>query len=73
MPVRDKDRFEEIMGEVKDLVDEAAGLCTGTAAGQASSYWVPWIHGSIDNNTGCGPMCTMQDSLDDEADEDEGE
>ena len=73
MPVNNSYRFEEIMGEIEDLVDEAYGLCEGHAASQARSYWVPWMKGSIHNGTGCGPMCTMQDSLDDEPDEDDDE
>jgi hypothetical protein len=64
MPISDRSRFHDIMQEITDLVSEARGLCTGTEREHAEGYWAPLIRGSVESDTGYGPMITMEDTYD---------
>ena len=67
----DKDRFEEIIYEMKDLVDEAICLVPPEARDRARSYWYAHIVTSLneDHEYAAGSMCSMQNTLDEWEDE----
>lgn len=73
----DKHRFEEIIGEIKELLEEAFDLVPEHARARAESYWYSQIAVALDDDHGYlgGSMCSMQDTLEDfdEVDEDEEE
>lgn len=62
----ERDRFEEIMGEIEELADQARQIIQGKFGGQsmiykrATSYWFPWITSNV---RGGGSMTTMEDTL----------
>ena len=64
----DSARFEDIMVQISDLVNEAYELIpSGTGAkSRAGSYWLPHILGAISNDSGYlgGSAHNMQDTLD---------
>lgn len=74
----DSDRFEEIIDDIKGLIEEAISLVPDYAKARAESYWYAQISMALNENHdyigGC--MCSMQDTLeefndiDDEDDED---
>ena len=75
----DKNRFEEIIGEIKDLLEEALDLVPeGMSRSRADSYWYAHMIVNVTEDHGYmgGSMCSMQDTLeefndiDDEDDED---
>jgi len=71
-----RDRFEEIIGEIKELLNEAIDLVPeGFARCRAQSYWYPHITTALDDDHEYmgRSMCTMQDTLEefDEEEEDE--
>ena len=69
----DKYRFEEIIGEIKELLEEAFNLVPeGSARARAKSYWYGNMIVNVDEDHGFmgGSMCSMQDSLE-EFDEEE--
>jgi len=72
-----KYRFEEIIGEMKELLREAIDLVPEHARAQARSYWFAHISMNLDDSHGYmgGSMCSMQDTLEefDYEDEEEGE
>jgi len=68
-----RDRFEEIIGEIKELLNEAIDLVPeGFARCRAQSYWYPHITTALDDDHEYigGSMCTMEDTLN-EFDEEE--
>ena len=72
----DKNRFEEIIGEIKELLDEALDLVPeGFARSRAESYWYGnmIVNETDDHGYMGGSMCSMQDTLEefDEEEEDE--
>ena len=72
----DKHRFEEIIGEIKELLEEAFDLVPEHARARAESYWYSQITVALDDDHGYlgGSMCSMQDTLeefDEEYEEDE--
>ena len=72
----DKNRFEEIMVEIKELLDEALELVPeGFARSRAQSYWYGnmIVNVTDDHDYMGGSMCSMQDTLEefDEEEEDE--
>ena len=73
----DKHRFEEIIGEIKELLEEAFDLVPEHARARAESYWHSQITVALDDDHGYmgGCMCSMQDTLEEfnEIDEDEEE
>tara|TARA_B100000035_G_scaffold308280_1_gene312701 strand:- start:186 stop:422 length:237 start_codon:yes stop_codon:yes gene_type:complete len=74
----DKNRFEEIIGEIKELLEEALGLVPdGISRSRAESYWYGNMIVNVTNDHGYmgGSMCSMQDTLEefDEIDEDKEE
>ena len=71
----DKNRFEEIIVEIKDLLDEALDLVPdGLARSRAESYWYSNMIVNVTDDHGYmgGSMCSMQDTLE-EFDEEEDE
>ena len=74
----DKNRFEEIICEIRGLLDEALELVPdGIARSRAESYWYGNMIVNVTDDHGYmgGSMCSMQDTLEefDEIDEDEEE
>ena len=72
----DKNRFEEIIGEIRELLDEALDLVPeGIARSRAESYWYGNMIVNVTDDHGYmgGSMCSMQDTLEefDEEEEDE--
>ena len=73
----DKQRFEEIIGEIKELLEEAIDLVPeGITRSRAKSYWYAHmiVNVSDDHEYMSSSMHSMQDTLeefDDEDDEDE--
>lgn len=75
----DKHRFEEIIGKIKVLLDEALELVPeGISKSRAKSYWYAHMVVNIDEDHEymSGSMCSMQDTLEefdeiDEVDEEE--
>ena len=72
----DKYRFEEIIGEIKELLEEALDLVPeGSARARAKSYWYGNMIVNVDEDHGfmASSMCSMQDTLEefDEIDEEE--
>ena len=67
----DKDRFEEIIGEIKSLVEEAICLVPSEGSDRARSYWYAHIVTSLDEDHeyAAGSMCSMQNTLDEWEDE----
>ena len=73
-----KYRFEEIIGEIKELLEEALDLVPeGMARSRAESYWYGNMIVNVNEDHGYmgGSMCSMQDTLEefDEIDEEEEE
>ena len=73
----DKYRFEEIIGEIKELLEEAFDLVPEHARDRAESYWFAHISMALDEDHGYvgSSMCSMQDTAEefDYEDEDEEE
>ena len=74
----DKQRFEEIIGEIRELLNEALGLVPeGYSRSRAASYWYAHmiINVTDDHDYMGGCMVGMQDTLEDfdEIDEEEKE
>ena len=74
----DKYRFEEIIGEIKELLEEAFDLVpAGSARARAKSYWYGNMIVNVDEDHGFmgSSMCSMQDTLEefDEAEEEDEE
>ena len=72
----DKERFEEIIGEIKELLEEAIDLVPeGIARSRAESYWYGNMIVNVNDDHGYmgRSMCSMQDTLEefDEEVEDE--
>lgn len=72
----DRERFEEIIGEIKELLEEAIDLVPeGIAHSRAESYWYGNMIVNVNDDHGYmgGSMCSMQDTLEefDEEVEDE--
>ena len=73
----DKQRFEEIIGEIKELLEEAIDLVPeGITRSRAKSYWYAHmiVNVSDDHEYMSSSMHSMQDTLeefDDEDDEDD--
>ena len=68
----DKYRFEEIICEIKELLEEAIDLVPDHARARAESYWYAHISMALDEDHGYmgGSMCSMQDTIE-EWDEEE--
>ena len=71
-----KYRFEEIIGEIKELLEEAFDLVPeGSARARAKSYWYGNMIVNVDEDHGFmgSSMCSMQDTLEefDEYEEEE--
>lgn len=71
----DKYRFAEIIGEIKELLEEAIDLVPEHAKDRAESYWFAHISIALDEDHGYvgGSMCSMQDTLEEFDYEDEEE
>ena len=72
----DKHRFEEIICEIKELLDEALDLVPdGIARSQAETYWYGNMIVNVTDDHGYmgGSMCSMQDSLKEFSEEEEDE
>ena len=74
----DKNRFEEIIGEIQELLNEALDLVPeGYARSRAESYWYAHMIVNVTEDHGYmgGSMCSMQDTLEefDEVDEEDEE
>lgn len=72
----DKQRFEEIIGKIKELLEEAIELVPeGHIRSRAQSYWyASMIMNVTDTHEYMGgSMCSMQDTLEEFYDEDEEE
>ena len=72
----DKCRFEEIIGEIKELLNEALDLVPeGVSRSRAESYWYAHMIVNVTEDHGymSGSMCSMQDTLEefDEVEEEE--
>lgn len=74
-----RDRLEEILDEMKDLVAEAGRMVRGTpAASRAEAYWIAQVRCALDEDHSYlgGSMCTMADTveeLDELTQDDSGE
>jgi hypothetical protein len=70
----DKYRFEEIIREIKELLEEAINLTPGHARARAESYWYSHISTSLneDHDYLGSSMCSMKDTAE-EFDEEEEE
>lgn len=71
-----RERFEEIMEEIKSLVEEAyRGLPNRFEKDRAKAYWYGHIMTAVDKNNDFigGSMATMEDSLNSFCDEDDEE
>ena len=74
--LEDKNRFEEIMVEIKELLDEALELVPeGYARTRAQSYWYGNMIVNVTDDHGYmgGSMCSMQDTLEEFDEEEENE
>ena len=72
----DKYRFEEIIGEIKELLEEALDLVPeGMARSRAESYWYVNMIVNVNEDHGYmgGSMCSMQDTLEEFDEIDEGD
>ena len=74
----DKYRFEEIIGEIKELLEEALDLVPeGYVRSRAESYWYAHMIVNVTDDHGYmgGSMCSMQDTLEefDEVEEEDEE
>jgi len=72
----DKNRFEEIIGEIRELLDEALDLVPeGFARSRAESYWYGNMIVNVTDDHGYmgGSMCSMQDTLEEFEEEEEDE
>ena len=72
----DKNRFEEIIGEIKELLEEALDLVPeGYARSRAESYWYAHMIVNVTEDHGymSDSMCSMQDTLEEFEEEDEEE
>lgn len=71
----DSFRFEEIMSEMKDLLQEAIDIVPDHARARAESYWYAQISMALDEDHGYmgGCMCSMQDTLEEFIDIDDEE
>ena len=70
----DKNRFEEIIGEIRELLDEALDLVPeGLTRSRAESYWYAHMIVNVTEDHGYmgGSMCSMQDTLEEFDEEDE--
>ena len=70
----DKYRFEEIIGEIKELLEEALDLVPeGMARSRAESYWYGNMIVNVNEDHGYmgGSMCSMQDTIEEWEDEDD--
>ena len=70
----DKYRFEEIIGEIKELLEEALDLVPeGYVRSRAESYWYAHMIVNVTDDHGYmgGSMCSMQDTLEEFDEEDE--
>ena len=70
----DKNRFEEIIGEIQELLNEALDLVPeGYARSRAESYWYAHMIVNVTEDHGYmgGSMCSMQDTLEEFDEEDE--
>ena len=64
---RGKYRFEEIIGEIKELLEEAIDLVPeDTRRSRAEAYWYGTIISNLDDDHGFmgGSMHSMQDTFD---------
>ena len=64
---RGKYRFEEIIGEIKELLEEAIDLVPeDTRRSRAEAYWYGTIISNLDDDHGFmgGSMHSMQDTID---------
>lgn len=71
-----KYRFEEIIGEIKELLDEAISLVPkGLTRSRAESYWYANMIINVDEDHGYlgGSMCSMQNTLEEFYEEKEDE
>ena len=71
----DKYRFEEIIDEIKELLEEALDLVPeGYVRSRAETYWYAHMIVNVTEDHGymSGSMCSMQDTLE-EFDEEEEE
>ena len=62
----DRERFEEIIGEIKELLEEAIDLVPeGIARSRAESYWYGNMIVNVNDDHGYmgRSMCSMQDTL----------
>tara|TARA_B000000557_G_C20416088_1_gene292607 strand:+ start:103 stop:423 length:321 start_codon:yes stop_codon:yes gene_type:complete len=70
----DKQRFEEIIGEIKELLEEAIDLVPeGISRSRAESYWYAHmiVNVSDDHDYMGGSMHSMQDTLEEFDEEDD--
>ena len=70
----DKYRFEEIIGEIKELLEEALDLVPeGYVRSRAESYWYAHMIVNVTEDHGymSASMCSMQDTLEEFEEEDE--
>ena len=67
-----KYRFEEIIGEIKELLEEAIDLVPGHSLERAKSYWYAHISVALDHDHGYmgNSMCCMKDTLEEFEEED---
>ena len=65
--MNNRERFEEIKYEIKDLLEEALELIPGSDGDGVGSYWYAQILTAIDNDHDFLGGCSysMQDTLDD--------
>jgi hypothetical protein len=70
-----KYRFEEIICEIKELLEEAINLVPDHARSRANAYWYAHISTSLDNDHDYmgGSMCSMQDTSEQFYEEEEDE
>ena len=64
--LEDRERFEEIIGEIKELLEEAIDLVPeGIARSRAESYWYGNMIVNVNDDHGYmgRSMCSMQDTL----------
>jgi len=63
----DKYRFEEIIREIKELLEEAIDLVPDHERARAKAYWYAQIVMALDEDHDYlgGSMCSMKDTLED--------
>ena len=68
-----RERFDEIRCNIRDLLEEALDLVPELNKARASSYWYAQISTSLDADHDFlgGSMCSMQDTLDEWEEEEE--